>query len=115
MIFEIPYATPSNNLVMRMHHRNRTREHNACFLEVRAAVGTFHPCFETCDITITRHGNRLIDFDNMGGGLKFLMDAMVKNKIIVDDSPKHVLSLRLFQEKCKKKDEKTVVSIACIE
>ena len=109
MKFELPFATPSNNAVMRMHHRDRTRQHTEYTWQVKA-LGQL-PRFEKCHVTVIRYGNRLIDFDNMGGGLKFLMDAMVKNNILADDSPKCVLSLKLWQEKCKRADEKTVVMV----
>ena len=92
-----------------MHHRVRTKHHQEYEWEVKA-LGEL-PRFEKCHVTVIRYGARLLDFDNMGGGLKFLMDAMVKNKILTDDSPKCVMSLKLWQEKCKRVDEKTVVII----
>ena len=109
MKLELPFATPSNNAVMRMHHRERTKQHEACTWQIKA-LGRF-PRYERCHVTVTRYGSRLLDFDNMGGGLKFLMDALVKNGILADDSPKCVQSLELWQEKCKRVDEKTVVEI----
>jgi len=109
--FEIPFATPSNNAVMRMHHRVRTQQHAQYRLEVWATTRRESSSFEKCHVTITRHGSRPLDWDNMGGGLKFLLDAMVKNKIIADDNPGCVLTLNLKQEKCSRKEEKTVVEI----
>ena len=94
-----------------MHHRVGTKHHEAYRLQVLAEVGPLHERFDKCAVTVTRHASRQLDWDNMGGGLKFLLDAMVKNKIIVDDNPDCVVSLDLKQEKCKRKDEKTVVEI----
>jgi Holliday junction resolvase RusA-like endonuclease len=111
MKFELPFATPSNNAVMRMHHRTRTVHHKNYTFKVWLAVGGAHIGFDKCKVTVTRHASRQLDWDNMGGGLKFLLDAMVKNKIIVDDNPKCIVSLDLKQEKCTRKEEKTVIEI----
>ena len=100
MILELPFATPSNNVVMRMYHRERSSEHERYTWLICAAVNGWEEkieCYNECDISITRHGARLLDWDNMGGGLKFLMDALVKNKIIKDDNPKCVQELNLRQ------------------
>jgi len=109
--FEIPFATPSNNAVMRMHHRERTRRHQEYAWQLKPVQS---PRFDKCFVTVIRHGSRSLDWDNMGGGLKFLLDAMVKNNLIADDSPKCILSLSLHQHKCKRADEKTVVEITPI-
>ena len=111
MKFELPFATPSNNALMRMHHRVGAKHHESYRLEIRSKVGPMHECFDRCKVTVTRHASRQLDWDNMGGGLKFLLDAMVKNKIIVDDNPKCIVSLDLKQEKCTRKEEKTVIEI----
>ena len=114
MKFELPFATPSNNAVMRMHYRKRTQQHHDYTLEVKSLV-SYQEVFKRCKITVTRHASRQLDWDNMGGGLKFLLDAMVKNGIIQDDNPKCVVSLDLKQEKCRRKEEKTVVEIEDLE
>lgn len=111
MRLEIPFATPSNNVVMRMHHRERSAEHERYQWIVCAANNLNMDYFERCVITVARYGARPLDWDNMGGGLKFLLDALVKNKIIKDDNPKCVIELNLRQIKSKRKDEKTVVII----
>jgi Holliday junction resolvase RusA-like endonuclease len=109
--FTLPFATPSNNAVMRMHHRVRSKEHLNNRLEVWAAAGA-NPCLsDKCIVTVTRHSSRFLDWDNMGGGLKFLLDAMVKNGIIEDDNPKCIVKLNLEQVKCKQSEAKTVVKI----
>jgi len=110
MKFELPFATPSNNVVMRMHHRTRTKQHQDYALEIQGLVG-YQNTFKICSVTVTRYASRQLDWDNMAGGLKFLLDAMVKNEIIEDDNPSCVVSLYLKQVKCKRKDEKTVVEV----
>jgi len=97
---------------MRMHHRERSAEHSRYYYLIGARFSRDKPPFTKCIVTVTRHGARPLDWDNMGGGLKFLLDALVKNKIIKDDNPKCITELNLRQVKSKRKDEKTVVEIS---
>ena len=99
--FEIPEATPSNNVVMRMHHRQRTKEHERWTWMVSHSIGMVRPNHKTCKVEINRHSPRMLDWDNMGGGCKFLLDAMVKNKIIEDDNPNCITELVLKQHKSR--------------
>ena len=115
MRLELPFATPSNNTVMRMHHRERSAEHKRYMWLVFAEISPTCPYFERCIVTIARHGARSLDWDNMGGGLKFLLDALVKNKVIKDDNPKCITELNLRQIKTKRKDEKTVIIIESVD
>lgn len=81
-------------------------------------------------VTIERHSVGAPDHDGVVGGAKFLIDCLttprllnvrkpgarqrVRNKrglgFIVDDSPKHI-TLDIKAVKCKKDDQKTVVTI----
>lgn len=109
---EVPFATPSNNVVMRMHHRERSAEHKRYYWLVMADTCKLTTKnIKHCVVTVTRHGARGLDWDNFAGGLKFLFDALVKNNIIKDDNPKCITELHLKQVKCKRDDEKTVVAI----
>jgi Holliday junction resolvase RusA-like endonuclease len=47
----------------------------------------------------------------MGGGLKFLLDALTHNRVIMDDNPRCIIRLHLYQRPCKRKEEKTIVEI----
>jgi len=111
VILEIPEATPSNNQVMRMHHRDRTRAHEHMTWLVRSIAGPRKIPIKECVVSVVRRSEKMLDWDNMGGGLKFLLDALVKNKVIEDDNPTCVKHLNLYQEKCKRGDEMTVVII----
>ena len=110
MIIRIPEATPTNNKVMRMHYLARSKEHNRVNWLVRASIDS-EETFEQCIITVTRYGNRMLDWDNMGGGLKFLLDALTHNKIIKDDNPDCIIKLNLEQAQCTRADECTEVFI----
>ena len=61
-------------------------------------------------LTITRHGPRFLDRDNMIGGCKSLIDAIRKVGLIVDDSPKW-LDVTFLQEKCAGTNKKTTVVV----
>lgn len=60
---------------------------------------------------VTRYAPRPLDYDNMAGGLKFLIDALVSCGIIDDDNPSVVQSLTLAQEKVHKKDARMVIEL----
>ena len=113
MIIQIPEATPSNNAVMRMHHTKRTAEHIRYFWLIKEAMSheKYELPIQQCFISVVRYGSRPLDWDNMGGGLKFLLDALVKNNIIKDDNTKCIQSLSLYQQKCKRKEECTKIII----
>ena len=98
-----------------MHHRERTRQHKNWTAEVWAAWRFREPSIARCTITVTRYGSRLLDWDNMGGGLKFLLDGMVKTGVIRDDNPLCVEYVNLRQEKCKPAEEHTNVVITLID
>lgn len=87
-------ATPSLNEVNKMHwsQRNRLRGEwqwlvKAAVLNDRVTVVTH----EKAKITIERYGPRRLDHDNLVGGAKQLMDSLVREGFVVDDSPKHLL------------------------
>jgi Holliday junction resolvase RusA-like endonuclease len=112
MIIEIDEATTTNNKIMRMGRFARHREHARYDWLVKSALaGRQCKPRETCIISVTRYGSRLLDWDNMGGGLKFLLDALTHNRVIMDDNPRCIIRLHLYQRPCKRKEEKTIVEI----
>lgn len=115
MIIEFPEATPSNNTVIRMHHRDKSREHKRVTALMYYSIRQVRPPpivkIKKCHAIITRHGARLLDWDNFGGGLKFVFDALVACGVIDDDNPEIVLSLQLRQRKAERAAEKTVIQL----
>jgi len=112
MIIEIPEATITNNKLIRMHHRAKTKEHRRYDWLVKAGLnGWSGEPKKHCVITVTRHASRLLDWDNMGGGLKFLLDGLVHNGVIEDDNPNCIINLRLRQKKAKRKEERTIIEV----
>lgn len=96
-----------------MHWRARQKENNRVYLEMRHILGAacwFKP-FDQCTLTITRYGSRALDDDNLAGGFKFLIDALVKNNIIADDNPGCIIGKDYRQEKCARKNERTLIEV----
>ena len=113
MKIEIAEVTPSNNEIMRKfsHKHAKGKERNRWHYLVREQVGPpkAEP-IQKCQMTVTRFGSQLMDWDNMGGGLKFLLDALVSNAVIADDNPKVVTDLKLVQQ-IDRKNHRVLVEI----
>lgn len=91
-------VTPSQNEWQRMHWARRSKLRDTYCLLVRSRIRggylalhrfwTENP--EKRTVRIVRYGLRTLDRGNLIGGCKALVDALVKEKVIVDDSPKWV-------------------------
>ena len=60
------------------------------------------------------YNNRDVDVDNLIFGMKATLDGIVNAGLIVDDSPSYVKITGDF-EKCKKSEEKTIITISEIK
>ena len=60
------------------------------------------------------YNNRDVDVDNLIFGMKATLDGIVNAGLIVDDSPSYVKITGDF-EKCKKGEQKTVITISEIK
>lgn len=61
-------------------------------------------------VRITRLGVRLLDADNLCGGVKFLLDACRYQGLICDDAPE-AICLIVRQRKVKRVDTGTILEI----
>ena len=115
LVIEIPELTMSVNELMReyAHPQAKKRERDRWHWLVRKAIGRRREIrpIECCEVTVHRCGPRPLDWDNMGGGLKFLIDALKSNKIVLDDNKKVIQRLHLEQPKVPGREAKTVVEI----
>ena len=92
----------SRNILDRMHWAAKRKLKQEYALLVRNQMRTkphYHdlikePTFFTLEIVSYR--KRYLDFDNLVGGCKQLIDAMIDEQFIWDDSPKY-LDLRVKQ------------------
>jgi hypothetical protein len=112
----IPEPTPSLNPMLRQFWSLRHKDQKRWRWLVRAArlEAKYHPVapIQKARVTITRHGKRILDKDNLYGGVKGLVDLLVKEGIIAGDTPDHI-ELVTRQQVVKKPDlPKTVV---CVE
>ena len=74
----------------------KRKTENIICMYIRGAleIGTLYPVNGQCAISFTwLEPNRKRDLDNIYSAKKFVLDAMVKEKIIPNDSQKYVVSL----------------------
>ncbi len=111
-VISLPVATPTGNMIKRMHPQLYKRLRDTFTLLVKSESLTVRRCEkgERRRIVITRYGARVLDYDNLVGGAKPLVDAIRRSELIEDDRPACV-DLEYNQNKCPKKDERTVITI----
>jgi hypothetical protein len=106
-------TTPSLNALHGHHftkkHRLRMRWHWLVKAEVRRQQIWIPPKWSRATIRVERHGPRLLDFDNARAGLKPLIDSLVTEEIITDDTPAVIGEPELKQ--FVSKERKTVVYV----
>lgn len=111
----IPEPTPSLNPMLRQFWSKRHKDQKRWRWLVRAARlnANYHPTqpLQKARVTVTRHGKRILDTDNLYGGVKGLVDLLVKEGILANDTPEHV---ELVTKQQKTKAPKTVVQIEAI-
>jgi hypothetical protein len=61
-------------------------------------------------VRITRRGARLLDADNLGGSVKFILDACRYNNLIPEDNPA-AIDLEIAQEVAPKAERGTLIQI----
>jgi len=96
--FEIPRLTPSNNVLLRMHHMDRAKLNNTWHWEVKAAINDFEHSRGEIPVSgkdkrgvkIVSYRKQKMDTDNFYGGLKPILDALVCHYLIWDDGPKFI-------------------------
>lgn len=88
----LDFATPSQNQLQRMHFAVRKRLLDQYRLWIRFALrrsgitADSRPD-ELRQLYILRRGKRLLDYGNLVGGAKLLVDAVVRENLLHDDSP----------------------------
>lgn len=88
----LPWATPSQNELQRWHwaKRGRWQKEAAWQVALQMRLCGFFPK-EMPDYRVAmemlRRGPRQLDYGNLVGGAKLLLDVLVKAKLMRDDSP----------------------------
>lgn len=117
IVLTIDEPTPSLNAVWGGTHwakKHRLRQHWGWL--VRAALlnakVTVRPKYEKARITVERYGARMLDDENLRAGAKPMMDALVKEGLLLDDNPNVIGSPQFHQ--FIGKDRKTIVRIEAL-
>lgn len=100
----IDRLTPSNNKILRLHWTKRRKLNDYWIWELIVATDWRVPRAkekEKRKVKIVSYRKRRMDPDNFTGGLKPLIDALVKRQLIWDD---HVKYLELETEQRLDKD-----------
>jgi len=98
----LPITIKSRNVLDRLHwaKKRRLKQEYALLIRNQMKLKKHYsnpvqePTFFTLEIVSYR--KRLLDYDNLVGGVKQLLDAMIDEQFIYDDSPKW-LDLRVKQ------------------
>lgn len=95
IVLEIPEPTPSLNRLMRSHWSKAYKIRSHWHWLVRAALleagyRRTEPQSTRIRVTVTRFGRCILDQDNFVAGCKFLVDGLVKAKVLEDDTPAHL-------------------------
>lgn len=96
LVLSLPFSTPSQNELNRWHWSRRTKLRNECQLIMRGQArrqgyGQLAPASRTRMI-LTRFGKRSLDYDNLVAGCKPVVDALKREGLIEDDSPRCLIS-----------------------
>jgi hypothetical protein len=122
-VLVIPKPTPLLNQWQRWHFRKRTRECQEWAWLVKAAMNGARlerpPPLKRCRIHVDRFSTQAPDWDNLYGGLKPVLDALVvmtkRNPhgigLIEDDNPAVVKALTALWHPCKPNEGKSQVVI----
>lgn len=92
----VPDLTPTNNVLLRMHWRRRRELNKSWAWLIKAALLLNDVDLSKLKFRKKRHvqiisyRKKLADTDNLIGGVKPLVDALVANKILIDDDPAHL-------------------------
>ena len=109
-ILEIRKKIKSNNVLLRSHWSTRRTDKKEYALLVRSQMRLKKiVCAKEKEkyiIMIISYRKRLLDKDNLYGGCKQLIDAIIDEGLIYDDSPKY---LDLKVEQFKAKEDHTMI------
>ena len=109
---EIPMPTPSLNVLQRMHHQaiKRLRDQYTTIFRARATSVTRAKPGQFRKVWIERRGKRELDYDNLVGGCKPLVDALERSGLIWRDSARFV-EIKYSQAQASAKKACTLVVV----
>lgn len=103
-------VTPSLNQLTRMHWHRRVRMQAQMVCEIQGELGALSVERRQGKVnaTITRYSPGELDYDNLVGGCKPLVDTLVAVGLVWDDSPEWLV-VDYRQTKCKRSEARTEV------
>ena len=117
---ELPFTTPSNNQLLRKYRHWAVKRRLKVTYMDEIMVALIESGYNTVDVQasgkreckITSHRKRLLDHDNLVGGMKPLIDAIVKFGMLIDDN-EDMCDLKVGQ--MKSKHPKTIIELKDIK
>ena len=97
----INHKAHSRNVIDKMHwsQKHKLKGQYRLLIRNQMRINKIKETDKKCSIEITCYLKRLIDIDNLWGGLKQFIDALTKEKFIKDDSPVWLDIKNIKQEK----------------
>lgn len=114
IVLTIDKPTPSMNRMTGFHwsHRRKVREEWGWLVKhalLRASIFV-PPNWQKARVTLERHGHNTLDRDNLRAGFKYIMDSLVAEKIIANDTPDVIGEPLLFQF-VDRQNKRTIIRI----
>ena len=87
---DIDHRVYSRNMIDKMHwaKKQMLKGQYRILIRNQMRLHKIKPTEEKCEIKINCYVKRLMDYDNVVGGLKGLIDSLTQENFIHDDSPK---------------------------
>jgi len=100
-MIQIPILPKTVNELMRRHYREVTKEKNRVYEAVGFGVMNHTPNkpFKEAKLYLTRHSAVQPDWDGLVSSFKFVIDALIKYKIIENDGPDNIGQSQVHWEK----------------
>lgn len=114
IVLTIDKPTPTLNRMTGRHwsHRRKMREEWAWLVKhalLRAEVFVV-PHWPKARLTLERHGHNMMDAENCRAGFKYVIDSLVAEGVITDDTPAVIGEPQLFQF-IDRQNQRTVIRI----
>jgi len=105
----------SPNQLLNMHWRRRHKYHRQVQAEVLVAKNMAgvrgRPMLSPVRIDVELRGSRELDYDNAVAACKPMIDALILQGIIPDDSPEHVTGVFVTQKKTPRREAGALVRV----
>ena len=102
-IIELPIQVQSRNYIDKLHWSKKSTLRQGYQLLIRNQMALNKlikvKSGAVCSLGIICHRKRLLDYDNLVGGCKQLIDALCHEGFIFDDAPKYLTTPTIIQIK----------------